>query len=384
MRIGIAGPMTLRLLDYNFESAGEIPVGYDFPMLSMLVNELLRQGHRVVAYTTSTGIREPLVYKGENLTICIARRRTRHAARDLFKIERGELSQLMLGHPVDVINAQWSYEFAWSAIESGTPTLVTLQDHALRILRYQIDPYRLMRLIMNQIVLNRAKHISTNSQYLFSLLSERNKRKARVIPNFYARELEEDFSTLKEKNSYIVSVSNGFGARKNISTALKAFEMLRKDEPHLEYHLVGDGMETGGPAHEYALKNGLTRAVRFIGRLPYGEALREVKRASVFLHPSREESFGMSVLEAMVLGTPVVGGSHSGNVPFLLNLGRAGLLCDVDSPEDIAGAIRRIFSNPELSQSISLNAIEFARTKFREDVVVKQYLQYYGEILDRS
>jgi len=100
MKIGIAGPMTLRLLNCNFRNANEIPIGYDFPMISMLINALLKRGHEVVAYTTSAGIGHSIVYRGENLIICIARRRERYAARDLFKSERKDLVELMRSCPV--------------------------------------------------------------------------------------------------------------------------------------------------------------------------------------------------------------------------------------------------------------------------------------------
>ena len=188
MKIGIAGPMTLRLLKFDF-SHKDIPIGYDFPMISMLINGLLSRGFKVVAYTTSVGIESPVVFESEDLTICIARRNP-HAARDLFKSERIDLKYLMKKYSVDIINAHWSYEFAWSAIDTGIPTLVTLQDHAFTIFKYQFDPYRLIRLIMNYIVLKKAKYLSTNSKYLFNKLAEIYKAKSRVINNFYTKELE--------------------------------------------------------------------------------------------------------------------------------------------------------------------------------------------------
>ena len=106
MKVGIAGPMSLRLLDYDFDKIENLPLGYNHPPIAMLINSLLKRGYKVVAYTTSTGIIEPVVYEGEKLTICIARRRDRHSARDLFKLERKDLLDLMKGYPSDIINAQ--------------------------------------------------------------------------------------------------------------------------------------------------------------------------------------------------------------------------------------------------------------------------------------
>ena len=252
MIIGIAGPMTLKLLDFDFQSQNNIPIGYDSPMISMLINSILKRGHKVVAYTTSIGIDKPVAYKGKNLTFCIGRRRERHAARDLFRFERGDLVDLMGRYPVDIINAQWSYEFAWAAIDSGIPTIVTLRDHAMTIFRYQTDPYRFIRLIMNYIVLTKAKYLSVNSKYLYDKLDTPKKRRARIIPNFYSKFIEDLAYNRTEKSKYILSVSNGFGKIKNIDTALKAFALVRKYYHDIEYYLIGDGMEPSGPAYQFA------------------------------------------------------------------------------------------------------------------------------------
>jgi len=289
---------------------------------------------------------------------------------------------LMRAYPSDVVNAQWSYEFAWAALDSGIPTLVTLQDHAWTILKYQFDAYRLMRLVMNYIVIHRAQFISANSFYLYGLLGSRTKKKARVIPNFYSKELARKASSQSARGKYIISVCNGFGRRKNVGTALRAFSMLRKKIPGLEYHLVGSGMEYGGPAHKFSLERGLSDGVIFRGSLSNEDVISDVKRALVLVHPAKEESFGVSVLEAMVLGTPVVGGRFSGNVPFLLNGGNAGMLCDVNSAEDIAQAVFRILTDEELSRTLARNAKEFAKNHFSEDIVVPAYIDYYQHILN--
>lgn len=383
MKIGIAGPMTLRLLDLDIKNGCNIPIGYDSPAISVLINALLKCGHSVVAYTTSIGIARPIVYEGEKLTVCIGRRRERHVARDLFKEERKELVHLMRTYPADIINAQWSYEFAWAALESGLPTLVTVRDNALRVLKYRTDPYRFMRTMINYLILNRARFLSTNSQYLFNVLSEKNKKKTRVIPNFYPEWLEEVSSLPVEKSDYLISVSNGFGKLKNIMAAMKAFSIIKRNYLDIRYCVVGDDMEKGGRVYKHALRNRLADGVTFEGMVPYDRVIDLVRKAMLFVHPSREESFGMSVLESMVVGTAVIGGDHSGNIPFMLNHGQCGVLCDINSPQDIARSALKILLDKGFAETLIGNAQRFAKEDFSEKVGVKRYVDYYSTITNQ-
>jgi YD repeat-containing protein len=56
----------------------------------------------------------------------------------------------------------------------------------------------------------------------------------------------------------------------------------------------------------------------------------------ILVHPSREESFGMTIAEAQLAGVVVIGGAHSGAVPWTLDYNRAGRLVDVRSTKDLS------------------------------------------------
>ena len=293
----------------------------------------------------------------------------------------------MRAYPVDVMHAQWSYEYAWSALDVVPAALVTLRDHARTIFGHSPDPFRFMRLVMNGLVLRRTRHLSANSEYLFQLLNPAQRSRTRVVPNFYPPLLDHLSFEGRLRASdpdapVITAIANGFGARKNVAHAMRAFNLVRREMPGAELRLVGEGMGETGPARAYALSAGLMAGVRFIGRLPYAEALHEAAAATVFLHPALEESFGMTVLEAMVLGTPVVGGRDSGNIPYLLDGGHAGVLCDVRSPERMADAVLSLLHHPERAGELSRRAKSFARARFSEDGAIGAYLQYYRDILE--
>ena len=161
-----------------------------------------------------------------------------------------------------------------------------------------------------------------------------------------------------------------------------AFSLIRDKFKDLEYYLVGDDMQEGGPAHKFAKENNFSSKVRFLGKLSYDETLKKISRAKIFLHSSKEESFGMSVLESMVLGTVVIGGNNSGNIPKLLNNGRAGILCNVNSSENIAESLTYLLKSPNSCDKISRSAKNFAKTHFTESVIVDRYLLYYKNILE--
>lgn len=379
MTIGVCGPVDLKLLDWELKGSS-FPETNAFPLTSQFINALLKRGYNVIAYTNSSTISEPLVYEGKQLKVCIGRQKPQPGRR-FYRFEIREMKELIQAHPADFISAFWSYEFAWAAQATGIPTAVCLHDVAWQILLNHRDMFRLIRWMMNYVVVSRAKHIVANSTYTYNLLDRSTRKKARVINNFFPADFEQSFHAPEQKQPYIITVAMGFSHRKNISTALQAFAIIRQRFPDLEYHLVGAETEEGGLAHQYAKANNLAQGVRFIGAIPHDQVMDKIAAASLLLHPAREESFGMALLEAMVAKTPVVGGKNSGYVPYLLDQGRAGLMCDVESVEEMADAVLKILSDDVLRQTLVAHAYAFAYGNYSENVIIEQHLAYYAEIM---
>ena len=380
--IGISGPINLALLNWNIDKTG-LPPTNEFPLTSHLINALLKRGYKVIGYTNSNAIAEPMVLQDGNLKVCIGRTK-KQPGRRLFDFERQELTSQMLAHPSDIIYALWSYEYSWAGLDSGIPTIVSVHDVASRIFFTQPDIFRLVRWYMNYRVLSKAKYVVANSDYTYKQLSGSVKRKANIAYNFYDTSFEESIPRGLEKQNYIASVSMGFTKRKGVPTSLEAFAKLRKKFPDLQYHLIGVGMEEGGEAHQYALQRGLAEGVKFLGPLPFDELLRQVAQAKVLIHASVEESFGMAVLEAMVVGTPVVGGKKSGFIPYLLNKGKAGMLCNVSKPAAIAAATKKLLKDQDFRDKLTQKAAAFAKDNFSEEVVVDKLIRYMHKVLQQE
>jgi glycosyltransferase involved in cell wall biosynthesis len=383
MKIGIAGPMSLDLIDHSIDKR-KLPEGYPFPPMSSFVNGFLRKGHEIIAFTYSRGIEKPLILKDDKITICIAKRREKHAARDFFKYEVNQLVELMNSFEMDILASQWSYEFSLAALKSKQITTIRLRDYPPKILKMHLHPYQFIRTLIHYYCVNKANSINVNSEYLLNLLPTKIKKKAVVIPNFYSSELELIYNNNISNSNYIVSVSNGFGKIKNIENGLKAFKLVRQKNKNLEYHIIGSDMEEGGAAFNYAKKYGLLEGVKFLGFLPFEKVVEQIKNAKLFLHTSREESFGMAVLEAMVIGTPVIGGENSGNIPYLLDKGKCGILCNINDSISIAKSIESVISDKIDILGIRDKARQYAKLYFSEDVVVNNFVNYYEQIIKRS
>src|SRR5690606_12000712 len=224
MKIGIAGPIDLQLLNIKEKS---FPRTYAYPLTSYLINGLMERGHEVVAFTVSGDIDKPTTIKASNqLTICLGLS-DHHAGRRFFKREIESLRQLMQQEEPDIIHAHWTYEFALAAIKSGLPHVVTIHDNAFMIMKHNFDPYRLIRWIINFQAIERADRLIANSDYIYSTLSGKSKSKARVIYNFYPNALIRPPAANKPAEKYLVTVSHDFNRTKNIDTALRAFALLR-------------------------------------------------------------------------------------------------------------------------------------------------------------
>jgi glycosyltransferase involved in cell wall biosynthesis len=102
---------------------------------------------------------------------------------------------------------------------------------------------------------------------------------------------------------------------------------------------------------------------------------------SMLLHPALEEACPMSILEAMALGLPVIGGIHSGGVPWVLDAGRSGFLTDVRKPSEIARTLLTCLEQPEDRHWRQRNAYHRVLSLFSPTCVAEQYEKIYERAL---
>jgi glycosyltransferase involved in cell wall biosynthesis len=95
--------------------------------------------------------------------------------------------------------------------------------------------------------------------------------------------------------------------------------------------------------------------VRFLGPTPPEEVARLYGSALVYVTTSRLESFGITVLEAMAYGVPVLA-SRASCIPEVC--GDAALYCDPDDPEDIARKLHQLWSDKQLRDELSRRGYE--------------------------
>ncbi len=92
---------------------------------------------------------------------------------------------------------------------------------------------------------------------------------------------------------------------------------------------------------------GIGEFTDFIGSVPHSEVPMVFARIDVFVALSRQESFGVAVVEASAMAIPVVV-SDIGGLPEVVLNRKSGILVPVDDPEAAADAIMELVENPTL------------------------------------
>ena len=291
----------------------------------------------------------------------------------LYARERRALETAIALESPEVLEAQWTYEFAWVALATGLPSAVVVRDNAHRVLALEPTPFRAVRFSMDWWTRRRAATLIANSEYTCSVLGRRGAGRTNVVENFVGETVTAVAAEPKpsEQSPYFVTVVNGFSPLKNLESALRGYAVLRRKRVDSGFLFVGRDCEPGGPLYRFAHARGLAAGVTFIGAKSYPETLRLIRDATALLHPGREESFGNAVLEAMALSTPVVAGASSGNIPHLLRGGSCGILVDITNADAIAAGLKVLVEDEQLRHQL-ISAAKFeADTTYSVDRCVR-------------
>lgn len=154
--------------------------------------------------------------------------------------------------------------------------------------------------------------------------------------------------------------------RKNIATLLRAYrKFLDADAKYprvrfADYQLVLAGAK--GYKHEEvfeAIKElKLTKQVKYLGYVTHNQKIELIKRAACFAFPSSYEGFGLPVMEAMALGTPVIT-SNISSLPEIT--GNAALRVNPENDLALAEAMKELIATPALQQRLRTAGMARAR-----------------------
>jgi len=198
-----------------------------------------------------------------------------------------------------------------------------------------------------------------------------------VIPNFVDTERFHPLAAPRpvDRPPHAVHVSN-FRAVKRVPWLIQAFAEATRGT-HAWLTLVGDGPEHAASVR-LAAELDLGERVRFLGER---DALPELLApCDVFLLASATESFGLSALEAMACGVPVVA-TRVGGLPEVVRHGESGLLVPADDRSAYAAAIHDLLFDREHASAMGAAARRQVERAFTRERVVARYEALYRRTL---
>lgn len=203
-----------------------------------------------------------------------------------------------------------------------------------------------------------------------------------VIPNFIDPDVyDRSRYTGQERPRFdggrkvLMHISN-FRRVKRVKDVVQVFARVNERVPCVLV-MVGDGPDRHD-AEQEARQLGVDRHVQFLGKIDSVAPL--LAAADLFLLPTDAESFGLSALEALASGAPVIG-TRAGGLPEVVRDGETGVLCGVGDVDGMSAAALDLLQDAGKWGRMSELAVRDARSRFAKDDIVQRYESLYTATL---
>lgn len=394
MRIGILAPFNPSALSSYLDDKYRVDVqtiNVSASSVNNVVKSLVDSGHEVWVFTVGS---YKMQYNGERLHVHVVEgARWNRIFPDLRKLAskiRHELDNYVSG--LDVLHAHWCYEYALAAsvYSNNKPVFCTIRDWA-PVIYSQISIRKRLRNILfkvywkykikifQAVLSERSIHFIANSEYTAELFrQEYPDREINIIYNSIEDEIIVPKPVIHDK--YFISIAMSLDdGRKNIKTLLRAFSKLGKEFEDYRLILIGN-YHPSGDAYKFANELGVSDKIVFTGIKTRTEIISLIDKSFCMVHPAFEETFGNILIEAMARGVIVIGGTHSGAVPYVLQHGEAGVLCDVNYAEEIRDAMVKVIKDKDYRDNIVKNALKKV-SEFSNSNIAEKHWNLYSSVM---
>ncbi len=191
-------------------------------------------------------------------------------------------------------------------------------------------------------------------------------------PGGHSLKRADDFPNLEQFVLFLGRIS----WKKGLDRLIKAW----KNVPDIILLIAGNDEESyQSELERLATKTGVAERIRFVGMVQGDSKWGLFRDAELFILPSYSENFGISALEAMFMGCPVVVTPEVGLAEAIAE-SDAGLVVAGD-PNSLGRAIRKLLSDPDRRQKMGTNGRRLASTRYTWKRVAGQMAREYETII---
>jgi glycosyltransferase involved in cell wall biosynthesis len=346
-----------------------------------LVRALSRRGHEIYAALPSNSpLRDKLQYLPEANIFTVQLRN----ALDLRSALR--LARHIRDHQIEIVHAHVGrdYPVAALAVKRASPARLVITRHVL----FRLNKLHrvTLRQVSRVIAVSRAVERALVEQKIFPA------RKITVIPNsmdfhsFYYSLRDFDREAFRQglnvpPGSLLVGTIGELKRQKGHEEFLRAASIIARENDSAHFVIAGaDNTRTN--EHRLALERlvgelGLTARVHFTGWLD--EVAPLLSALDVYVSASRTESFGLTIVEAMAAGLPVVATATEGAREIIDREG-SGILVAVGDHEALATSVLRLLEDENERERMGTFASAQVRARYSLESMVEATEKVYFEV----
>ena len=177
-------------------------------------------------------------------------------------------------------------------------------------------------------------------------------------------------------NMFNILYVGRLSTEKNLKILFFAYKELQKDFHNIKLTIVGEGPEYK-KLQKLAKKLSITN-IEWVSKVSQKDVVHYYKSADIFVLPSKKEIQGISILEAMAAGLPIITTKFSG-VEEIVHP-NTGLVFENNDYLDLANKISTLIEDDDLRKKIAKNAQKHVKKKFDWEVLMPKYIKLFEEI----
>jgi glycogen(starch) synthase len=309
-----------------------------------------------------------------------------------------ELDRIQASSPIDVVSAPlWASEGCVCTFDRRFPTILTLMTsmHTIAGLHesWDDDPQIKALIELEGATVKHSRYLHALSDAVLADAREAYEINEEIaaVAGLGTRDASDEFSPDRDGDDRLRILFVGrLERRKGVDVLLDAAAQLLPDRPEVELVMVGKDTENTeiGETYREAFERRVGdaewgRRVTFTGAVSDAELFQHYADCDVFVAPSRYESFGLILTEAMAFGKPVVG-CRAGGMQEVVDEGTSGLLAEPGDADSLAAELFRLIDEPALRERLGSAARTAFEQRFARPVAVERILTAYREVAEHA